>query len=98
MWKYTGVNECNEFLLSLDLLNCKDKRKYIKILYTLANSQEKNYREFKIKKRSGAWRTIYEPSKILKFVQRNILNNVLFNLCIYFFYYTVKGKNCQLFF
>lgn len=77
MWKYTGVNECNEFLLSLDLLNCKDKRKYIKILYTLANSQEKNYREFKIKKRSGAWRTIYEPSKILKFVQRNILNNVL---------------------
>lgn len=41
MWKYTGVNECNEFLLSLDLLNCKDKRKYIKILYTLANSQEK---------------------------------------------------------
>lgn len=50
MWKYTGVNECNEFLLSLDLLNCKDKRKYIKILYTLANSQEKNYREFKIKK------------------------------------------------
>ena len=77
MWKYTGVNECNEFLLSLDLLNCKDKRKYIKILYTLANSQEKNYREFKIKKRNGTWRTIYEPGKMLKFVQKNILNNVL---------------------
>lgn len=77
MWKYTGVNECNEFLLSLDLFNCKDKRKCIKTLYTLANSQEKNYREFKIKKRNSTWRTIYEPGKMLKFVQRNILNNVL---------------------
>ena len=29
MWKYIGTKECNEFLLSLNLINCKDDKKYM---------------------------------------------------------------------
>lgn len=77
MWKYMGVQECNEFLLSLNLFDCKDSKKYIKTLYSIANNVEKNYRIFKIKKRNGKYRKIYEPSKLLKEIQRNILSNIL---------------------
>lgn len=27
MWKYIGTKECNKFLLSLNLINCKDEKK-----------------------------------------------------------------------
>ena len=27
MWKYIGKKECNKFLLSLNLINCKDEKK-----------------------------------------------------------------------
>ena len=77
MWKYIGKKECNEFLLSLNLINCKDEKKYIKTLYSISNNVEKNYRKFKIKKRNGKLRTIYEPNEILKHIQRQILNNIL---------------------
>lgn len=77
MWKYTGIKECNEYLLSLFLFDCKDEKKYIKTLYTLSNSTINEYRMFKIKKRNGKLRTIYEPSPLLKEIQRNILKNVL---------------------
>lgn len=77
MWKYTGVKECNKFLLSLNLLNCKNNKKYIRTLYTLANNQNKNYKVYKIKKRNGTYRIIHEPSPLLKFVQRKILKNLL---------------------
>ena len=50
MWKYIGTKECNDFLLSLNLINCKDKKKYIKTLYSLSNNIEKNYKKYKIKK------------------------------------------------
>lgn len=77
MWKYIDKKECNEFLLSLNLINCKDEKKYIKTLYSISNNVEKNYRKFKIKKRNGKLRTIYEPNEILKHIQRQILNNIL---------------------
>ena len=48
MWKYTGVKECNDFLLSLNLLNCNDNKKYIRTLYTLANNQNKNYKDVNV--------------------------------------------------
>ena len=82
MWKYTGVKECNDFLLSLNLLNCNDNKKYIRTLYTLANNQNKNYKVYKIKKRSGTYRIIHEPSPLLKFVQRKILKNLLMEKAI----------------
>lgn len=77
MWKYIGTKECNDFLLSLNLFNCFDKKKYIKTLYSISNNIEDNYSIFKIKKRNGKYRTIYEPSPLLKHIQKQILVNIL---------------------
>ena len=79
MWKYIGKNECNQFLLSLNLINCKDEKNYIKTIYSISNNIEKNYKIYKIKKHNGKYRTIYEPNKILKQIQKRILNNILNN-------------------
>ena len=82
MWKYIGVKECNEFLLSLNLLNCKDEKKYIKTIYSLSNNIENNYKIYNIKKKNGKLRKIYEPNSILKHIQRKILENILNNKSI----------------
>ena len=82
MWKYIGTKECNEFLLSLNLFNCKDEKKYIKTLYSIGNNIEKNYNIYKIKKRNGKYRTIYEPNALLKHIQKQILTNILNNKSI----------------
>ena len=82
MWKYIGVKECNEFLLSLNLLNCKDEKKYIKTIYSLSNNIENNYKIYNIKKKNGKLRKIYEPNSILKHIQRRILENILNNKSI----------------
>ena len=82
MWKYIGVKECNEFLLSLNLLNCKDEKKYIKTIYSLSNNIENNYKIYNIKKKNGKLRKIYEPNNILKHIQRKILENILNNKSI----------------
>lgn len=82
MWKYTGSKECNEFLLSLHLFNCKDEKKYIKTIYSISNNIEKNYKVYKIKKREGRYRTIYEPNSLLKHIQHQILENILNNKAI----------------
>ena len=74
MWKYIDKEKSKEFLLSLGLLNdnISDKDKIIK-LYSISNNVEKNYKIFKIKKRNGKYRTIYEPNYTLKEIQKNIL-------------------------
>ena len=82
MWKYIDTKECNDFLLSLNLINCKDEKKYIKTIYSISNNIEKNYKIYKIKKRNGKYRTIYEPNLILKQIQKQILNNILNNKSI----------------
>lgn len=41
MWKYVGTKECSEFLLSLNLINCKNEKKYIKTIYSISNNIEK---------------------------------------------------------
>lgn len=82
MWKYIGVKECNDFLLSLNLFNCKDKKKYIKTLYSISNNINNNYKIYKIKKKNGKYRTIYEPNNILKHIQKQILINILNNRTI----------------
>ena len=79
MWKYIGTKECNEFLLSLNLFDSKDKNKYIKTIYSITNNIESNYKIYKIKKKNGKYRTIYEPNPLLKSIQRNILANILNN-------------------
>lgn len=82
MWKYIGTKECNEFLLSLNLFDCKDEKKYIKTIYSLSNSIENNYKVYKIKKNNGKYRTIYEPNPLLKHIQNQILVNILNNKAI----------------
>lgn len=82
MWKYIGTKQCNEFLLSLNLINCKDEKKYIKTIYSISNNIEKNYKIYKIKKHNGKYRTIYEPNPILKHIQKQILVNILNNKSI----------------
>lgn len=82
MWKYIGVKECNDFLLSLNLFNCNNKEKYIRILYSISNDIKNNYRIYKIKKRNGKYRTIYEPNSLLKHIQKQILINILENKAI----------------
>lgn len=79
MWKYIGIKECNEFLLSLNLFDYKNEKEYIKTIYSLSNNIEHNYKVYKIKKRNGNYRTIYEPNKFLKHIQRQILKNILNN-------------------
>lgn len=79
MWKYIGIEECNNFLLSLHLFNFKDPKKYLNTLYAISNNIEKNYNVFKIKKNNGKYRTIYEPYPLLKYIQKQILMNILNN-------------------
>ena len=82
MWKYIGTKECNDFLLSLNLFNCKDENTYIKTLYSISNNVESNYKVYKIKKRNGKYRTIHEPNTLLKHIQKQILINILNNKSI----------------
>lgn len=82
MQKYIGVKECNEILLSLNLFNCKDEKKYIKTIYSISNNIKRYYKIYKIKKRNGNYRTIYEPDSLLKNIQHQILVNILNNTAI----------------
>lgn len=52
MWKYITKEQTEEFLLSLNLIDSKlsDKEK-IKMLYSISNNIENNYKIFKIIKR-----------------------------------------------
>ena len=83
MWKYCDINQCKEFLLSLNLISslCADEEK-IKILYTLSNTADKHYTHKVIKKRNGKKRDLYVPDFLLKHIQKNILHNILDGLTI----------------
>lgn len=76
MWKYLTDDLYKEFLLSLNLV---DSELYIKKLYAISNNIEDNYKVFKIKKSNGSFRKIYEPNGTLKYIQRQILKNILEN-------------------
>ncbi len=82
MWKYIGVLECNQFLLSLNLFKCQSKEKYLNTIYAISNNIENNYKVYKIKKRNGKYRTIYEPNSLLKEIHKQILLNILNNKSI----------------
>lgn len=78
MWKYMNQEMCNQFLLSLHLIDgdLSDQEK-IKLLYTISNTIENQYEIIKIKKNSGKLRTIYCPHPLLKSIQRKILHQIL---------------------
>lgn len=77
MWKYLSKDQEREFLLSLHLINGDNESDILNKLYTISNNITKNYKIFKIKKRNGKTRTIYEPNTNLKIIQKNILHNIL---------------------
>ena len=83
MWKYITKEQTKDFFFFFNLIDDKlsDKEK-INMLYSISNNIENNYRIFKIKKRNGKLRTIYEPNPTLKNIQRRILNNILNNKSI----------------
>ena len=77
MWKYLSKDMEKEFLLSLNLIDGNNETDILNKLYTISNNKEKNYHIFKITKRNGKTRTIYEPQPNLKIIQKNILHNIL---------------------
>ena len=82
IWKYCDKNHSREFLLSLNLtgnLNLT-KEKQLSLLYGLSNHTEEHYQKIQIPKRNGAWRTLYVPDSLLKYVQKQILHKVLTQL------------------
>lgn len=83
MWKYLTKEQLKEFILSLDLIKEKfsDKEK-LNILYTISNNSEKFYTPKYINKKDGTKREILVPKPILKSIQKNILNNVLYGLSV----------------
>ncbi len=79
MWKYINDSQIKEFLLSLFLINESNDKKHLKKLYAISNNLKSNYIIYKIKKKNGKYRYIYEPTPTLKHIQRQILNNILNN-------------------
>ncbi len=79
MWKYIDKQMCNEFLLSLCLIDGKSDKDKIKKLYSISNNIKGNYDTYIIPKKSGGYRLIYSPKYTLKKIQKNILKNILEN-------------------
>lgn len=79
MWQHLAKKQINNFILSLNLIsdNKLSNKEKLKLLYTMSNHAEKHYKVFKIPKKNGGYRTIYEPDYTLKMIQENILTNDL---------------------
>ncbi len=97
MYKYIAKDDIKRIILDLNLVdNGWSDAKKIKVLYALSNNIENNYREFKIKKRNGGFRTLAEPSSLLKSIQKNLLNNYLYGLRTSEYVYSYKkGKSIK---
>lgn len=79
LWKYCTGSQCRDFLLSLNLtgnMKLSDEKK-LALLYGLANHTQDHYKRVEIPKKTGGFRTLYVPDPVLKYVQRQILSNVL---------------------
>ncbi len=77
MWKYLTDEKYDTFLSSLNLVNTTNVKKIKKILYNITNNLDANYSEIIIYKKHGGIRFLYEPSKILKSIQKRILKKML---------------------
>nr|WP_086350734.1 reverse transcriptase family protein [Enterococcus sp. 9E7_DIV0242]OTP11656.1 hypothetical protein A5888_003755 [Enterococcus sp. 9E7_DIV0242] len=79
IWKYITVEQCNEFLLSFQLLGetTLSNKEQITCLYSLSNTLEKHYEQYTLVKSNGGTRKITKPDERLKLVQKNILANIL---------------------
>lgn len=82
IWKYCSKEEEKEFLLSLKLtgnLTAVPQKQYA-LLYGLANHIESHYTEITIPKKNGGTRTLMIPDNLLKYVQKQILKQVLMQI------------------
>ncbi len=70
--------ERQEWIESIKSLCLYSSENELEILYTISNHTEKFYVPKIIKKRNGSNRQLYVPKPILKQIQKNILNNVLY--------------------
>ena len=95
MWYYLTEELYDQFLLSFNLLKDNNIKKVKKTLYYLVNNINYNYVSFEIPKKNGKIRLISEPSYLLKNIQRNILNNILYDMKISK-YATAYQKNLSL--
>ena len=97
IWKYCDKNHSREFLLSLNLTGklSLTKEKQLALLYGLSNHTEEHYQKIQIPKRNGAWRTLYVPDSLLKYVQKQILHKVLTQLPVSYCASAYK-KGCSL--
>ena len=80
--KYQLTNRERAILLSLNLIDGETDKEILRKIYSISNNIENNYYTFKIRKRSGGYREINEPSPNLKIIQRNILHKLLERLSI----------------
>lgn len=79
LWKYCTPEQCKKQLLSLRLFGhtAWTSEKQIACLYTLSKHINHHYVQVIIPKRDGSPRYLYAPDRLLKQVQKNILNHVL---------------------
>lgn len=79
LWKYLTKEHCQEFLLSLRLLDgtTLSPEQQLACLYSVSNQIESHYHVHRIPKRDGTMRTIHAPDPLLKLIQRNLLHHVL---------------------
>ncbi len=72
------AEETKAFLLSLSLFNEKlTEKDYMRKLYAIANQIKDNYYIYEIPKKSGGVRKIYAPNYTLKYIQKQIVRNLL---------------------
>lgn len=77
-WKYTTKEACNEFLLSLRLLNNNwSNNQKITCLYIVSNNLESHYQKISIPKKNGTSRILHIPDYLLKEIQKNMLKYIL---------------------
>ena len=82
LWKYVTKEQCAEYLLSFHLLGetTWPPKEQLACLYSLSNSIDNHYQVHLISKRNGGFRKLAEPDRLLKSVQKRILQNILSQL------------------
>lgn len=74
-FKYCTKKQELEFLESLNIGT-------IKTLYSVSNHIEKHYEYLEISKKNGGKRKLWMPDPLLKYIQKNILNHILYGFSI----------------
>ena len=79
LWKYYTKEQTQDFLLSLHLTEnlTHTPTAEMALLYALANHADEHYEKISIPKRNGTKRILHAPDSVLKYVQTQILRQVL---------------------